>query len=285
MFIFTFGLGIAGAAIATALSQCVSFSILLACFLRGKSSVRLRLSCVARSRAVYGRILKTGFPSLCRQGLASLATMVLNVQAAVYGDAAVAAMSIVGRFFMLLFSVMLGFGQGFQPVAGFNWGAARYDRVRSATVYTVKTGTLLMLCCAVLGFLFAPQVMTAFRRDDAAVIALGTLAFRAQCFALPLFGLCTGTNMALQCTGHAKGATVLSLCRQGLCFFPLIVLLPACLGVLGVQLAQPLADALTFCISAPFFVRFLRELDEKQRASAAGKAGASVPPPEKEETR
>lgn len=268
LFIFTFKLGIAGAAIATALSQGVSFCILLSFFLRGKSDVRLRISCVARRWKVYRRILTTGMPSLCRQGLASIATMLLNVQAAFYGDAAVAAMSIVGRFFLLLFSVMLGFGQGFQPVAGFNWGAGRYGRVREATAYTVKVGTLLMLGAAVLGYVFAPQVMTAFRRDDPAVIALGTLAFRAQCFALPLFGLSTGTNMALQCTGHSGPATFLALCRQGLYFLPLILVLPQLCGVLGVQLAQPIADGLSFCTSLPFFFRFLAELSRREKEAA-----------------
>lgn len=128
LFIYAFGLGIAGAAIATLLSQCVSFAILLACFLRRKSAVRLHIGQVSRKAEVYARIIKTGMPSFCRQSLASVATVLLNVNAAVYGDAAVAAMSVVGRIFMFVFSFMLGFGQGFQPVAGYNFGAKRYDR-------------------------------------------------------------------------------------------------------------------------------------------------------------
>ncbi|MEG1872607.1 MAG: MATE family efflux transporter [Ruthenibacterium sp.] len=264
LFIFGLGFGIAGAAIATALSQLVSFLLLLSCFLLGKSGVRLRLSRVSRRLSVYAGIVRTGFPSFCRQGLASVATMLLNVQAAVYGDAAVAAMSIVGRFFMLLFSVMLGFGQGFQPVAGFNYGAKKYDRVRRATLFTARTGTLLMLVVALLGFFLAPQIITQFRRDDAAVIAIGAFVFRAQCLVLPLTGISTTTSMTLQCTGHSGPATFLSLCRQGIFFLPLIVLLPMCFGLAGVQLTQALSDACTFAVSVPFFLRFLKQLKEKQ---------------------
>ena len=155
LFIYAFGLGIAGAAIATLLSQCVSFAILLACFLRRKSAVRLHIGQVSRKAEVYARIIKTGMPSFCRQSLASVATVLLNVNAAVYGDAAVAAMSVVGRIFMFVFSFMLGFGQGFQPVAGYNFGAKRYDRVRGATYFTMLVGTVLMSVLAAAGFLAA----------------------------------------------------------------------------------------------------------------------------------
>ncbi|MEG2930381.1 MAG: MATE family efflux transporter [Ruthenibacterium sp.] len=272
LFIFVFDCGIAGAAIATALSQLVSFLLLLSCFLLGKSGVRLRLSRVSHRFSIYAGIVRTGFPSFCRQGLASVATMLLNVQAAVYGDAAVAAMSIVGRFFMLLFSVMLGFGQGFQPVAGFNYGAKKYDRVRSATLFTAQTGTLLMLVAAALGFFFAPQIITQFRRDDAAVIAIGTFAFRAQCLVLPLSGLSTTAGMTLQCTGHSGPATLLSLCRQGIFFMPLIVLLPFFFGLAGVQLTQAFSDGCTFLVSVPFFFNFLKQLKQKQLCEDAAQA-------------
>ena len=180
LFIYAFGLGIAGAAIATLLSQCVSFAILLACFLRRKSAVRLHIGQVSRKAEVYARIIKTGMPSFCRQSLASVATVLLNVNAAVYGDAAVAAMSVVGRIFMFVFSFMLGFGQGFQPVAGYNFGAKRYDRVRGATYFTMLVGTVLMSVLAAAGFLAAPGALALFRRDDAEVIAIGALALRAQ---------------------------------------------------------------------------------------------------------
>lgn len=244
LFIYAFGLGIAGAAIATLLSQCVSFAILLACFLRRKSAVRLHIGQVSRKAEVYARIIKTGMPSFCRQSLASVATVLLNVNAAVYGDAAVAAMSVVGRIFMFVFSFMLGFGQGFQPVAGYNFGAKRYDRVRGATYFTMLVGTVLMSVLAAAGFLAAP----------------GALALRAQCVVLPLFGVSTVTNMLLQVTGQSGQATFLSLCRQGIFFVPFILLLPQLIGLLGVQLAQPAADLCTFAVTLPFLLSFLRRL-------------------------
>lgn len=268
LFIFVLGQGTAGAAMATALSQCVSCGILLSMFLRGKSSVRLRISKVSRSLRVYRQMLTIGLPSFCRQGIASFATMLLNLAAAAYGDAAVAAMGITGRVFMFLFSVMIGFGQGFQPVCGFNYGAGLYGRVRQAMYFTAKVGTVLMTAASVIFFIFAPQVLMLFRRDDAAVIAMGTLAFRLQCAALPLTGLTSVTNMSLQCTGHAWQATLLALCRQGLCFIPLILILPRVGGMLGVQAAQPLADLLTFAVSVPFFLAFLRELKTREAAAA-----------------
>ncbi|MFR1784873.1 MAG: MATE family efflux transporter [Ruthenibacterium lactatiformans] len=260
LFIYTFGLGIAGAAIATLLSQCVSFAILLACFLRRKSAVRLHIGQVSRKAEVYARIIKTGMPSFCRQSLASVATVLLNVNAAVYGDAAVAAMSVVGRIFMFVFSFMLGFGQGFQPVAGYNFGAKRYDRVRGATYFTMLVGTVLMSVLAAAGFLAAPGALALFRRDDAEVIAIGALALRAQCVVLPLFGVSTVTNMLLQVTGQSGQATFLSLCRQGIFFVPFILLLPQLIGLLGVQLAQPAADLCTFAVTLPFLLSFLRRL-------------------------
>ena len=269
LFIYAFGLGIAGAAIATLLSQCVSFAILLACFLRRKSAVRLHIGQVSRKAEVYAHIIKTGMPSFCRQSLASVATVLLNVNAAVYGDAAVAAMSVVGRIFMFVFSFMLGFGQGFQPVAGYNFGAKRYDRVRGATYFTMLVGTVLMSVLAAAGFLAAPGALALFRRDDAEVIAIGALALRAQCVVLPLFGVSTVTNMLLQVTGQSGQATFLSLCRQGIFFVPFILLLPQLIGLLGVQLAQPAADLCTFAVTLPFLLSFLRRLKLWEQAERA----------------
>ena len=193
--------------------------------------------------------------------MASVATVLLNVNAAVYGDAAVAAMSVVGRIFMFVFSFMLGFGQGFQPVAGYNFGAKRYDRVRGATYFTILVGTVLMSVLAAAGFLAAPGALALFRRDDAEVIAIGALALRAQCVVLPLFGVSTVTQ--------SGQATFLSLCRQGIFFVPFILLLPQLIGLLGVQLAQPAADLCTFAVTLPFLLSFLRRLKLWEQAERA----------------
>lgn len=264
VFIFVLDLGISGAAIATLISQCVSFSILLFCFLSGKSITKLSIRSVSRQIGPYVQIIKIGFPSLCRQGLASIANVALNVNAAIYGDAAVAAMSIVGRVFMFIQSVMLGIGQGFQPVAGYNYGAAKYDRVKKSYWFTVKAGFTLMTSLCVIGFLFAPQIMALFRKDDLDVIAIGTLAFRAQCVALPLMSLSIPTNMLMQSTGKSLEATILACARQGIFYLPIILILPRMVDLLGIQLAQPLSDALTVVISAIFLVRFMRKLKDEE---------------------
>ena len=244
-------------------------------FLAGKSITKLSVKHIARTVGPYVQIIKIGFPSLCRQGLASIATVALNVNAAVYGDAAVAAMSIVGRVFMFIQSVMLGIGQGFQPVSGYNYGARKYDRVRQAYWFTVKAGFILMTSLCVLGFLFAPQVVALFRKDDLDVIQIGALAFRAQCVALPLMSLSMPTNMLMQSTGKSMEATILACSRQGIFFLPLILVLPQMFGLLGVQLAQPLADALTLATSAVFLVRFMRKLKVEEQEAKAQEAQQS----------
>ena len=269
IFIFTLGFGTAGAAMATALSQLISFCILRSFFLRGKSSVRISLMKVSRDIKLYLKIVLIGLPTLMRQGLASIASVALNVAAAAFGDAAVAAMSITGRIMMFAFSAMLGFGQGFQPVSSFNYGAKRFDRVRLATKYTAFVGTILMLCVSALCIILAPAIMKAFRKDDLEVIAIGVYALRAQALLLPLTGIVTATNMGLQSTGNAVPATVLAMARQGIFFIPLILILPGFAGLKGVALSQPISDGLTFIIALFFFASFLRMLKKKENTEEA----------------
>ena len=269
IFIFTLGFGTAGAAMATALSQLISFCILLSFFLRGKSSVRISLMKVSRDIKLYLKIVLIGLPTLMRQGLASIASVALNVAAAAFGDAAVASLSITGRIMMFAFSAMLGFGQGFQPVSSFNYGAKRFDRVRLATKYTAFVGTILMLCVSALCIILAPAIMKAFRKDDLEVIAIGVYALRAQALLLPLTGIVTATNMGLQSTGNAVPATVLAMARQGIFFIPLILILPGFAGLKGVALSQPISDGLTFIIALFFFASFLRMLKKKENTEEA----------------
>ena len=276
IFIFTFGLGTAGAAIATALSQFISFIILLILFLKGKSNLRLSMKYVSFKSVYYRNILVTGLPTLARQGLASLASIALNVMAATYGDAAVAAMSIANRITFFLFSFMLGLGQGFQPVAAFNYGAKRYDRVHDATKFTSAISTLLMIVVAIICFIFARPLIMLFRRDDLDVISIGVVTLRAQSLALILTGITTVTNMALQSTGQAGRATLLAMCRQGFFFIPLVLILPHFIGLLGVQLAQSIADVLTFLVSLYFYITYLKELNAKRNAQVAEDLTAKV---------
>lgn len=270
LFIFTFGMGVEGAGLATLISQCVSFAIMLMFLLFGRVTVRLRFSCVSRKLRTYADVLKIGFPSLCRQGLASVATVLLNKGAAYYGDPAVAAMSIVGRLFMFILCVGLGIGQGFQPVAGYNYGAKKYDRVRQAFRFTAIIGTIGMTVLAAVCFAWAPQLMSFFRAEDAKVIEIGTLAVRLQCAAVPLVPLSVCTTMLMQSTGQSIQATLLSCNRQGLFFLPLIALLPRWWGLLGVQITQPLADVGSLFACLPFLILFFKKLN-KMQAEQEGK--------------
>ena len=259
IFIFLLDLGISGAAIATLFSQCVSFLILFSCFLSRKSTLHLSLRKVSPRPATYLSIVQTGLPSFCRQGLASIATAALNNAAGVYGDAAIAGMSVVGRVFMLILSVLIGFGQGYQPVIGYNYGAARFDRVRQAFSFTLKVGQVMMVVLATSFWFAAPQVAALFGSDPD-MLAVAVFATRAQCVGLLFLPLGVIANMTFQSVGQTWKGTFLSACRQGVYFLPLIFLLPRLWGLTGVELTQPLADVLTWLTCLPFLIVFFRSL-------------------------
>ena len=260
IFILNFGMGIKGAALATALSQLVSFLILLSYFVMNKTTTKLGIHRLSRNPGVYYQILKNGLPSLSRQGLASIASILLNKQAMIYGDAAVAAMAIVSKIFMMIFSVMIGFGQGYQPVVGFNFGAGKMDRVKESLKYTLRVGIIGMSCAAVALFFAATRLMGIFISDDPAVIKIGTMALRAQAISMPLIPIGTVSNMTYQAVGKAWRATIMSSMRQGIFFIPLIFVLPAVFGLGGVVVTQASADVLTALICAPFLVQFYKNL-------------------------
>lgn len=269
LMIFLLDWGIAGAAIATAVSQTVSFFILISCYVFHKSALRLSVRHIAGSWKPYGVILKQGFPSFLRQGLASVATVVLNRQSALYSDSAVAAMSIVGKIFMVSFSLLIGFGQGFQPVMGFNYGAKKWKRVRRAVSFTLCWSVLLSVAAGAAGFFFAEELMRLFLGADEAVVSIGAYTLRAQCLALPLVPVGIVGNMVFQATGKAGTATFLSALRQGIVFLPLIWLLPMWWGLMGVQLAQAVSDAVTALITLPFLLVFRRKLRAEARQGEA----------------
>ena len=264
IFIFGLGLGTAGAAIATAISQFVSFSILLAMCNTRPDALSIRPRHFKPTLHMYGRILYLGFPSLGRQGIASVSTILLNTAAGVHGDAAIAAMSIVSRFIMFINSTVIGFGQGFQPVCGFCYGAGKYKRVREAYTYCMKVSTVILLVLAVISFLFAEPIITVFRRDDPAVIAIGTLALRLQLCTLPLWGVIVMSNMCTQSIGYGVRATIISTARQGLFLIPSLLILPPMLGLLGLQMAQPMSDALSCCLTFLIVRSILKELKQKE---------------------
>ncbi len=253
------GFGVEGAGIATALSQTISFFLLLFMFFGGKTQSRISFRYVTKNISELAMICKTGLPSLMRQGLSSIATMLLNGQAGMYGDAAVAAMSIVNRICFFLFSVGLGIGQGFQPVAAFNYGAKKYDRVRKGFFFTLCAGEVLLGGAALIGLL-APAQLVAFFRNDPAVIEVGKVALTAQLAALFFQPLSICANMMFQSVGKNKIATFLSMLRSGLYFIPIIVVFSQAFGLFGVEIAQTVADVLAFFTALPFTVSFLRKL-------------------------
>lgn len=261
IFIFYFHMGIKGAGLSTAISQCISFLILLSMFLLGKTQSKLSLSSVKGGMSQLILIMKTGLPSLVRQGMTSLSTMVLNDLAGNFGDPALAAMSIVGRISFFIFAVALGIGQGFQPVSAFNYGAGKYKRVRKAFYFTTVMGEILLGTFAVIGLICSGRLIGIFR-DDAMVIGIGTVALRFQLAALFFHPMTVCATMLFQTIGRHKTATFLSLLRSGLCFIPLIILLANWLGLLGIQMAQAVADVITFVVVVPFVIHFFKTLPE-----------------------
>lgn len=265
IFIFSFKLGISGAAIATATSQFISFIILFSFYLRRKTIVQFSIKKISRNINTYFIILKNGMPSFFRQGLASIATVALNFNAGNYGDSAVAAMSIVGRICMLIFCVVIGYGQGYQPVVGYNYGAKNYHRVKESFLFTLKVGTSIMTVLAIIGFILSPKIMSWFI-SDLEVIKIGTNALRYQCLVMPLMTLGVLSNMTFQAVGKPLHATFLTSCRQGIFFLPLIIILPKLFSLKGVKITQPISDILTFIISIPFIYNFLKKLDYNNNA-------------------
>ena len=247
LFIFMFDMGIAGAAVATILSQFISFCLLLGVRLSGGIQIRLRLFSPSRKR--FLALAGGGVPSLCRQGLASIAVTCLNTAARPYGDAAIAAMSIVTRVSQFAGSAMIGFGQGFQPVCGFNYGARKYDRVSRGFWFCVKVSTAALVLLAVMGWIFAPQVIAIFRADDPEVIRIGAATMRWQCISFPLIGWSTMCNMLLQNIAMTVRASIVAAARQGLFFIPFALILPVFFGLQGVQVCQAVSDVCAFFLA------------------------------------
>ena len=263
LFIFVLDMGVAGAALATIISQFVSFCLLIAGTFRG-GNLRLNLRDFSPSLKYYQNIVKGGAPSLFRQGLGSFATVCLNLMAGPYGDAAIAAMSIVTRISQFAASVVIGFGQGFQPVCGFNYGAKLFKRVQEGFWFCVKFCTSVLLVAAVCGWIFSPNLIGIFLKTDPLVIEYGSQALRLQALTFPLVGWITIANMMLQTIGKTVKASLLAMSRQFLFFVPVILTLPGFLGILGVQFSQPIADFCSFLLAVPLSISVLREMSHEQ---------------------
>ncbi len=258
LFIFAFGFGIQGAAAATAVSQCVGFVILLFFFIRKKTILRLSFKNLSADVSLYREFIANGMPSFFRQGLASVSSIALNRVAAGYSDAA--AMSIVGKVFLMVYCVLIGFGQGYQPAAGYNYGAKEYGRVRQAYRFLMVAGTVGMTCIGAALFWAAPLLLKQFIPEDEKVIEIGIQALRMQCVVMPLLTLGIACNMTFQAVGQSVKATVLASLRQGIFFLPFIWVLPRLFGIYGMEAAQPAADAATFLVCVPVIWKFIKDL-------------------------
>ena len=263
--IFNFGMGVSGAALATSVSQMVGFVILLAGTRRG-GNIRLSLKRFKPSGALYREVFRGGVPSLARQGLNSLSSVCLNLAAGNYGDAAIAALSIVTRIMMMAISAVIGFGQGFQPICGFNYGAKHYDRVRDGFWFCVKLGVGVLIVVTLLLNVFAPQIVSLFLAENVLVQEIGAETLRYHSLLLPLFAFICLSNMMLQTMGMAWKATLLAMARQGLFLIPAVFVMEHFFQLPGIEWAQTVADLFSFLLALPLSLGVLKELKEKQEA-------------------
>lgn len=259
LFIFKFGMGVAGAGIATALSQFLCFCLML--YLCGKNGgISIDIKKFRPSVRNYKEIAAGGLPSLARQGLMFFSLICINNTAAHYGDSAIAAFSVVSRIMAIAFALLIGFGQGFQPVCGFNYGARKYDRLRSALNFTVCAGTVYCIVVGIVAFIFATQIVSMFCGGDQLIIGIGRKALRFQCITFPLCSLVTVSNMFLQNIRKTGPAVMVAMARQGLFFIPAVILGEMIAGLNGLVVAQSISDIFAFILCIPFFTNEYRRL-------------------------
>ncbi|MDR0321239.1 MAG: MATE family efflux transporter [Treponema sp.] len=265
LFIFVFALGVKGASIATMISQIISFSILFFYSSRRKGNISINFKHFSPSVPRYAEMFKGGVPALLRQSLMSVAAIIINHFARPYGDAAIAAISISNRLAMFATSIILGFGQGFQPVCGFNYGAKIYSRVKKAFWFCVRFCCGALLVISIVMAIFAPNIIALFRKDDLEVIAIGALGLRLQCISLPFTAGIIMVNMMTQTMGRAMEASIVALARQGLFLLPSIFILSPLLGLTGIQLARPVSELASLVIVIPIMVRTLKILSKSDQ--------------------
>jgi Na+-driven multidrug efflux pump len=233
-------------------------------FLLRKTIIRIRVQAISKTFATYKDIVATGFPSFCRQMLASLCSVFLNNAALKYGgDAAQASFGVVQKVFMLAFSISLGIGQGYQPVLGYNYSAKRFDRVKKSYIFTWSFATSLMTMFAIVCGILAPQIMHMFSLSDRAT-EIGTLTLRLQCICMPLLPTNFMASVTYQVVGNKIFAALLAISRQGLFYIPAVLILPTFMQLVGVQSSQAVADACAFLYAIPFTVMFFKQLKQSE---------------------
>lgn len=259
LLMFVFHMGIFGCALGTVISEFTGFVVLLLMSFR-KQNVHISARCVSWRKGEFAfEIFEGGTPSLTRQGLASVSTLLLNVTASVYGDAAIAGMSLVTRISFVVFAIIIGIGQGFQPLCGFNYGAKLYKRVKQGYFYGLKLSLMILAFFFIVCMVWAEQLIGVLRPDPE-VIAIGAVALRWQAITFPLAAMITMSNMTLQTSRKSLAANIVAASRNGIFFIPLILILPKMFGLFGVEICQAVSDFLAFCLALPIIWNYFRKL-------------------------
>ena len=272
IFIFGLDMGVAGASLATAISKWVSFGILIYPYLAKRSLLKLSIRNFRPSKDIMFNIISVGSSSLFRSGLAVISAILLNAMAGNYGDSVLAGIGVTNRIMMFPFSIILGFGNGFQPVAGFNWGARRYDRVTKAYNFASLMAFGGSAVMAILMAVFANELIVIFAGEDAAMQQIGALCIRLQCVALPIHAWVAVVNMLCAGLGNAFGASLLATARQGTCFLPILHLMAFLFKENGLASVQAVADVLTLALAIPLAVFMLKKIKKAQADLDAEKA-------------
>ncbi len=276
LFIFVLNMGVAGASMATAISKLVSFSILIFPYLTRRSMLRISLRSFCCGDGILYQIVTVGSSSMFRSGLAVVSGIVLNNIAGSISDSVLAGIGVSTKILMFPFGVILGFGTGFQPVVGFNWGARRYDRVREGYRFAARTALLGAAAMGLLLGIFARPLITLFAQSDPAMQEVGALCIRLQCVALPIHSWVAVVNMLCAGLGHAKGALLLSTSRQGTCFLPIVYPMAYFWGASGVAAVQAVADTLTLLLALPLIRGIMCKIRQAEEQQAAGGEAAEV---------
>lgn len=260
VFITGLDMGVAGASLATAISKLVSFAILILPYLRRNSMLHLSIRNFYMSREIMGEVISVGSPSMFRAGLAIVASILLNKIAGQISDAVLAGFGVCNKIMTFPFNIILGFGTGFQPVAGYNWGARRYDRVTESYRFSSRVATVGGIAMGALLFILAPEVIGLFSSQDPYMQQIATLSLRLQCLALPIHAWVVVVNMLCVSLGEGRGALLLATARQGTCYIPLVVPMGRYWGAEGLAAVQSVADALSLVLAIPMAIRMSRKI-------------------------
>ncbi len=269
LFIYVFDLGVAGAAIATAISQVVSTCVYLIYILRKKSVFHFRVKDCTYTKENMSEIFKIGIPTLVFQILTSVSISLINNAAGDYGDSAIAGMGVVTRLISMGSLSVFGFIKGFQPIAGYSYGAKKFDRLREAIKTSILWSTVFCVIFGVILALFPAAIVSRFTKGDAEMIRIGAASLRANGISIMLFGFYTVYSSLFLALGKGREGFILGACRQGICFIPVILLLPIVWGLNGIMYAQPIADMLSAVITVFMAIPLHKKLNEMQKQTAA----------------